>query len=79
MPPAGGAEMDDPVSPSPSAKRPSKTTVERAFELARSGECNGMSEIAAQLKREWHEAVDAHLAGPSIRKELRKIWKAAEA
>jgi hypothetical protein len=53
------------------------TTVERAFELARSGRCDNLPAIAAALKGERHEAVDAHLAGPSIRKDLRRVWEAA--
>lgn len=53
------------------------TTVERAFQLARTGEHRGVHEIAAALKRERHDAVDAHLAGPSIRKDLRRLWEAA--
>jgi hypothetical protein len=70
--------MDDPIRTCPAAGERTVTTVERAFELARSGECRGMSEISARLKLEWHEAVDAHLAGPSIRRDLKKIWEAAE-
>ena len=53
------------------------TTVERAFQLARSGEHRGGQEIAVALKRERHDAVDAHLAGPSIRKDLKRLWEAA--
>ena len=53
------------------------TTVERAFELARSGACASLPSIVAALKEERHEAVDAHLAGPSIRKDLRRLWEAA--
>ena len=56
---------------------PRRTTVERAFELARSGDCDNLPAIAAALKGEQHEAVDAHLAGPSIRKDLRRAWEAA--
>jgi hypothetical protein len=56
-------------------QRPS--TVERAFELARSGACDSLPAIVAVLKGERHESVDAHLAGPSIRKDLRRIWEAA--
>ncbi|MEA3008999.1 MAG: hypothetical protein QOJ91_691 [Sphingomonadales bacterium] len=52
------------------------TTVERAFELARSGQCDNLPAIVAALKGERHESVDAHLAGPSIRKDLRKVWEA---
>jgi hypothetical protein len=66
-----GAPM--PVPPS-ALSRPS--TVERAFELARSGSCRTVPEIAAVLKSEWHEAVDAHLAGHSIRRDLRRAWEA---
>lgn len=52
------------------------TTVERAFELARSGQCDNLPSIVAALKGERHESVDAHLAGPSIRKDLRRVWEA---
>ena len=55
---------------------PRRTTVERAFELASSGTCDNLPDIVARLKGERHEAVDAHLAGPSIRKDLRRAWEA---
>lgn len=58
-------------------ERERPTTVERAFELARSGRCDNLPAIVAALKGERHEAVDAHLAGPSIRKDLRRTWEAA--
>jgi hypothetical protein len=48
------------------------TTLERAFELARAGSCRTIEEIAARLKLENQEAVDAHLFGSSIRKDLRQ-------
>jgi hypothetical protein len=57
--------------------RPS--TVERAFELARLGGCRTMPEIVAILKGERHDCVDAHLAGPSIRRDLKRLWEAANA
>ena len=70
------ADMGAAMSGHPSALiRP--TTVERAFELARSGSCRTVPEIAAVLKREWHDAVDAHLAGQSIRRDLRRAWESA--
>jgi hypothetical protein len=53
------------------------TTVERAFELARLGAYTTVPELTAILKREWHESVDAHLAGPSIREDLRRLLKAS--
>ena len=67
----GDAELDDNNGQS----RPS--TVERAFELARTGQCRTLPEIIALLKRERHDAVEAHLAGPSIRKDLKRLWMAA--
>ncbi len=54
-------------------------TVERAFELARTGRCRTLPDIVALLKRERHDAVEAHLAGPSIRKDLKRLWLAAPA
>lgn len=54
-----------------------RSTVERAFEIADEGDCQGIPEIAAILKREHHEAVDAHLAGGSIRKDLKRRWEQA--
>lgn len=59
-----------------SGDRERPTTVERAFELARSGQCDNLPAIVAALKGERHKSVDAHLAGPSIRKDLRRIWEA---
>ena len=47
-------------------------TVERAFELARTGKHADIAEIVAALKRERHDSVEAHLAGPSIRRDLRR-------
>jgi hypothetical protein len=58
---------------------PRPTTIERAFELASSGACSNLPSIVATLKGERHESVDAHLAGPSIRKDLRRAWEAARA
>jgi hypothetical protein len=55
-----------------------RTTVERAFDLARSGDCRNLPDLIAALKRERHESVEAHLAGPSIRRDLKRLWQAAE-
>ena len=49
------------------------STLERAFELARSGECANPAEIRARLKKERHDQVEAHLQGPSITKQLRLL------
>ena len=53
------------------------STLERAFQLARSGEYASTAEIRTQLKRERCEAVDAHLQGPSINRQLRLLCDAA--
>ena len=63
------------MAASPSPER--RTTVERAFDLARSGDCRSLPDLVAALKRERHEAVEAHLAGPSIRRDLKRLLQAA--
>jgi hypothetical protein len=50
-----------------------QTTLERAFELARSGEFATVDEIRARLKAERHDQVEGHLAGPSIKRQLAKL------
>lgn len=45
-------------------------TVERAFQLAKSGEFLSIANIRQQLRFEQRSDVDAHLAGSSIRKQL---------
>lgn len=57
------------------ASAPRLTTVERAFQLARLGAYETIPELAAILKRERHDCVDAHLAGPSIRRDLKRSWQ----
>ena len=64
------------MAASPAPQR--RTTVERAFDLARSGDCRTLPDLVAALKRERHESVEAHLAGPSIRRDLKRLWKASE-
>ena len=53
------------------------TTVERAYEIARTGECLSLDELVRQLKSEQYEAVDAHTSGPTIRRDLRQISQQA--
>ena len=55
------------------------TTLERAFALARSGTCATIDEIRLALKRERFDQIDAHLAGHSIKKQLRALCDAARA
>ena len=46
------------------------SAVERAFELARSGQCRSVSEIIRRLPPDDREAVERHLAQPAARREL---------
>jgi hypothetical protein len=48
--------------------------IERAFELA----CNSttIEEVRSALKREGYSSVDAHLAGPTIKADLKKRFAA---
>ena len=59
----------------------SGSAIERAFELAKSGQCRGISEIIRHLPAEDREAVEAHLSEPGARRELILIcseaWLAA--
>jgi hypothetical protein len=50
-----------------------QTTLERAFELAKSGDCLTISEIRSKLKKEQRDSVDAHLAGPALQRQLRTL------
>jgi hypothetical protein len=49
------------------------TTIERAYEIARSGSVENVDAVARQLKREQFEAVDQHLMGASTRATLRRL------
>ena len=44
--------------------------IERAFELARSSA--SIDEVRTALRREGYSNVDAHLAGPTIKGDLKK-------
>jgi len=56
-----------------------QSTLERAYELARSGPCISVDEIRSQLKRERFEAVDGHLHGSMIVGQLRALCKTRRA
>ncbi len=51
--------------------------VQRAFTLAKSGRYWTVTEIMAALRTEGFGGVEAHLAGRSIRAELRNVIAAA--
>lgn len=48
-------------------------TVERAFQLARSGDCASLEDIRVLLAKEGYELVSAHLAGPTLRRALLQL------
>ena len=56
-----------------------QTTLERAFALARSGDCSNVNEIRQRLRAERFDQVDAHLAGPSLSRQLRALCEQAAA
>jgi hypothetical protein len=55
------------------------TIIERAYQLARSGECANHAEVASRLKLERFDNVEAHLGFPGIRKTLQSLCKLAVA
>ena len=57
----------------PGARPLRPTTIERAFELARSGECRTMPELKHRLRREQMESVDVHLGGKLTRSQLTEL------
>jgi hypothetical protein len=57
--------------------RPS--TIERAYQLARTGEYASVSDLKKQLSRESYGDAEAQLYGPMIKSELQKLMKAAHA
>jgi hypothetical protein len=54
-----------------------RTTLERAYDLATTGECSGILDIRTRLKAEGYDAVDAQLYGPGLTKALRRLCAAA--
>jgi hypothetical protein len=56
--------------------------VERAFNLARSGQCRSVAEIIRRLPEQDRATVQAHLGAPMARRELILIcsdaWLAAQ-
>lgn len=54
-----------------------KTSLERAFELARSGECSDLSGLIQRLSREGYSA--HQIEGPQLRKQLIRLIEVATA
>lgn len=57
-----------------SSHRP--TTLERAYELARSGGCRTVGEIKQALQSEGFERIQDSLYGPTLTAALRKLCQA---
>jgi hypothetical protein len=54
---------------------PRQTSLERAFELARSGECANLAELRERLKAEGFAS--QQLEGPSLLRQLRELCRIA--
>jgi len=50
----------------------------RAFELARSGRCVDLTDLRRELKKEGYSAIEEHLAGPTIKKQLSAAIKVGQ-
>lgn len=55
------------------------TTLERAFELARSGECASLNEIKHRLEAERYDNIRGQLFGPRLKLDLQHLCNAARA
>lgn len=58
------------------SKNGQTSTIERAFQLARSGACHSVADIRAQLTAEGHDGVHGHLNGSSIQRQLKEALAA---
>jgi hypothetical protein len=55
------------------------TTIERAYDLAKSGEYATVGAIKDQLKREGFSDIAGQLYGPTIQRALRELCTASQA
>jgi hypothetical protein len=49
------------------------STIERAYQLARSGDCANVGKIKDRLRTEGYANVNGHLFGPAINTALRRL------
>ena len=58
-----------------------RTLVERAFDIAKKGECGSASAVAEKLKAEGFAGglIERHLEGPSIRTQFSTLCREAQA
>lgn len=57
----------------------SLSTLERAFQLARSGHCRSVDDVRQALRREGYDAVHEHLNGTVINRQLTDLIAEARA
>ena len=55
-----------------------KTTIERALELAATGQFKTMSQIRTVLRREGYVLIDSNLAGRGVRDQIRALIRGAK-
>lgn len=55
-----------------------QSTIERAFEIAKSGDCHSVPDLGKKLVKEGFEDVSRHLNGVVLRKQLSALMKAAQ-
>ena len=55
-----------------------KPILERAFELARSGDFPRVKELEKALSREGYAKGDPHIHSPSVRRQLRSLCLSAQ-
>ena len=53
------------------------STVERAYELAKSGTCADLNQVKRRLQDEGYGSVGPHLSASLLSRELRALCKAA--
>lgn len=56
----------------------SENIIERAFQLARSGECRKLGDIHQRLREERFTQIHAYLGGKSIKAQLVKLMEEAQ-
>jgi hypothetical protein len=52
---------------------PNVTSIERAFELARSGQCETTADIQLRLKAEGYSTAQVIMIGPALMRQLRAV------
>ncbi len=69
--PGGGVRRQE----AKESEMPQEGIIARAFEVAREGKCQSLTDIRTQLKREGFSEPHAHLSGSLIKKQLSAILK----